>query len=95
MPLQLKEKFPQSQIELSVDEWFKEKTNLKSALISEPLYVDDGSDRMDIIMFVGGFDLADMVTSADKKVKEIKAYAGKNGYIKEREWQGLIKSLTD
>jgi hypothetical protein len=36
-----------------------------------------------------------MVTSADKKVKEIKAYAAKKGYIKEREWQELMKSLTD
>jgi len=95
MPLQLKEKLPQSQIELSVDEWFKGKTSLKSVYVSEPLYVDDGSDRIDIVMFVGGFDLANMVTSADKKVKEIKAYAAKNGYMKEREWQELLKSLTD
>ncbi len=94
VPLQLKEKFPQSQIELLVDEWFKDKTNLESAHVSEPLYVDDGSDRIDIIMFVGGFDLASMVSSADKKVKEIKAYAAKNGYIKEKEWQELMKSLT-
>ncbi len=95
MPLQLKETLPQSQIELSVDEWFKEKTSLKSAFVSEPVYVDDGSDRIDIVLFVGGFALANMVTSADKKVKEIKVYAAKNGYIKEREWQELIKSLTD
>ena len=95
IPVQLKEKLPPSKIELLVDEWFKDKTSLKSVYISEPLYVNDGSDRIDIIMFVGGFDLTSMVTSADKKVKEIKTYAAKNGYIKEREWQELIKSLTD
>jgi hypothetical protein len=35
-----------------------------------------------------------MVAFADKKAKEIKSFAAKNGYIKEKEWQELIKSLT-
>ncbi len=59
IPLHLKEKLPRGKIELAIDEWFKEKTNLKSAYIAEPIYVDDGSDRLDIILFLGGFDLAE------------------------------------
>ncbi len=94
-PRHLKEKLSQSQIEFWVEEWFNEKTSLKSVHVSEPIYVEDLSDRIDLILFVGGFDLAEMVESADKKAKEIKVYAEKNGYIKEKEWQDLIKVLTD
>lgn len=92
MPLQLKMTLPRGKIELALDEWFKEKSSIKSAYVSEPIYVDDGSDRLDIIMFVGGFDLTDTIASMDKKVKDIKAYAVKNGFIKEKEWQELINN---
>ena len=94
MPLQLKEKLPRGKIELAVEEWFKEKTNLKAAYVSEPIYVEDGSDRLDIVMFVGGFDLDKKIASVDKKVKDIKNYAVKNGFIKEKEWQELINNLV-
>jgi hypothetical protein len=95
MPLHLKDKLPHSQLELLVDEWFREKSSLKAVHVSEPVYVDDGSDRVDIMMFVGGFDLAPMVASAEKRIGDVKAYASKNGYIKEKEWQELMKSLAD
>jgi len=95
MPLHMKDKLSQSQIELSIEEWFSEKTNLKSVHVSEPIYVEDPSDRIDLILFVGGFDLTAIVSSSEKKAKEIKVYAEKNGYIKEKEWQELIKSLAD
>jgi hypothetical protein len=95
IPLQLKEKLSRGKIELAVDEWFKEKTSLKSAFVSEPMYVDDGSDRIDIVMFVGGFDLAEKIASVDKKVKEIKTYAVKNGFLKEKNWQELINGLVN
>ncbi len=93
MPYHLREKLTRARIELAVDEWFKEKSSLKVAYVGEPIYVDDGSDRIDILMFVGGFSLDGMVTSTDKKVKEIKAYAAKVGSIKEKEWQELIGYL--
>jgi hypothetical protein len=93
MPLHLKDTLPREKIELIVDEWFKEKTNLKTAYVSDPIYVDDGNDRLDILMFVGGFDLTAMVTSTDKKVKDIKSYAAKNNFIEEKEWQKLISNL--
>jgi hypothetical protein len=93
MPFHLKEKLSRGKIELTIDDWFKEKTHLKTAYIAEPVYVDDGSDRLDIILFLGGFDLSEMVISADKKVKEIKSYSLKKGFMKEKEWQELLSSL--
>jgi hypothetical protein len=93
MPLHLKDSLSREKIELIVDEWFKEKTNLKAAYVSEPIYVDDGNDRLDIVMFVGGFDLTAMVTSTDRKVKDTKSYAVKNSFIEEKEWQKLISNL--
>ncbi len=35
-----------------------------------------------------------MVNSADKKVKEIKNYATKKGFMKEKEWQELMTNLA-
>ena len=93
MPLHLKNTLTHEKIELLVDEWFKEKTNLKVAYVSEPVYVDEGNDRLDILLFVGGFDLTAMVTSTDKKVKDIRNYAERNHLIEEKEWQKLIGNL--
>ena len=52
----MKDKLPRAKIELAVATWFKEKANLKTIYITEPVYVDDASDRIDVVLFVGGFD---------------------------------------
>jgi hypothetical protein len=95
MPLKLRDELPRGKIELALDSWFKERASLKSVYVSEPMYADDGSDRMDIVMFVGGFDLTEIVTSTDRKVKDITNYAIKNGFTNEKEWQELVKSLME
>lgn len=89
----LKEQLPKGKIELTVVDWFKDKANLKSVYVSEPIYMDDGSDRLDIIMFLGGFSIAKRVAAANKKIQDIKNYAAKNG-VKKEEWEELISSLT-
>jgi hypothetical protein len=94
MPIQLKDKLSRGKIELEMANWFKEKASLKSIVISEPIYVEDVSDRIDIIMFVGGFDLTEMFISMEKKVREIKSFVVKQGLIKEIEWQAIVKSLV-
>jgi hypothetical protein len=94
MPIQLKDKLSRGKIELEMADWFKEKASLKSIVVSEPIYVEDVSDRIDIIMFVGGFDLTEMFISMEKKVREIKSFVVKQGLIKEIEWQAIVKSLV-
>jgi hypothetical protein len=93
LPLQLKEKLPKGKIELEIADWFKEKTNLQTAFISEPIYVEDANDRVDLVMFVGGFDTTEMFTAMEKKVKAIKSFVVKKGSIKEDEWGVIAKSL--
>lgn len=93
LPVGLKDKLSRGTIELAVDEWFKQKTNLKAAFVSEPVYVDDGSDRLDIVMLVGGFDLTERVTSLGRKVRPIVSYSAKNGAMKVKEWDELISVL--
>jgi hypothetical protein len=94
MPIKLKDKLPREKIELAIANWFKEKASLKSISVSEPIYVEDVSDRIDVVMFVGGFDLTKMFISMEKKVREIKSYAIKQGSINEDEWQAIVKSLV-
>jgi cell division GTPase FtsZ len=93
LPLQLKQKLSRGKIELEIANWFKEKANLQSIFISEPLYIDDGNDRIDVVMFVGGFDMTKMFTAMEKKVRAIKSFVIKKGSIKEDEWRTIAKSL--
>jgi hypothetical protein len=93
LPLHLKEKMSRGKVELEIANWFKEKANLQSIYVSEPIYVEDSNDRIDLVMFVGGFDLTKMFTSMEKKVRVIKSLVAKKGSIKEDEWRAIVKSL--
>jgi hypothetical protein len=95
MPVQLRDQIPRGKIELAIDNWVKAKASLKSVYVSEPVYVDDGNDRLDIVMFMGGLDLSKIVISTDKKVNEIKSYAIKNGFMSEKEWKKCFKGLAE
>lgn len=94
IPAHLKDKLPQEKIELSIATWMKDKANLKSIYVSEPLYETDGSDRIDVVMFVGGFDATKMFIVMEKKVNGIKKQAIKKGSIKEDEWKKIVDSLV-
>jgi hypothetical protein len=94
MPLQLKDKLPRGKIELAIARWFKKKASLKSIYITEPVYVEENSDRIDVLMFVGGFDVAQRFTSMEKEVNTLKSQTVKKGLIKEEEWQEIVKSLA-
>jgi hypothetical protein len=94
MPVHLKDKLARDKIELAIADWFMKKAELKSIYVTEPLYVEDVTDRIDVIMFVGGFDLTEMFASMEKKGNSIKVQAVKKGSIKEEEWRGIVKSLT-
>jgi hypothetical protein len=94
IPAHLKEQLPQEKIELAIATWFKEKANLKSIYVSEPIYVTDVSDRIDIMLFLGGFDATKTLFSMEKKVSAIKSQAIKQGSIKEEDWQAIVKSLV-
>jgi hypothetical protein len=94
MPEQLKESLPKGKIELTVANWFKEKASLKSIYVSEPIYLDEMNDRIDILLIVGGFSVRNMVASMEKRVKDAKNSAVKKGFIKEDEWQNIVGSLV-
>jgi len=93
LPLHLKEKISRGKVELEIADWFKEKASLKSIFVSEPIYVEDGNDRLDLTMFVGGFDVTNMFAAMEKKVRAIKSFVAKKGSIKEDEWRAIVKSL--
>ncbi len=94
LPFAAKEKLSKDKIELTVANWFKEKANLKSIVVAEPVYVDELNDRVDFILFVGGFDRTAMVNAMEKKANAMKASMIKNGSIKEEEWKAIVSSLT-
>ena len=93
LPLQLKEKLSRGKLELEIANWFKEKASIQSVFISEPIYVEDANDRIDLVIFVGGFDATKMFISMEKKARAIKSFVIKKGSIKEDEWRAIVKSL--
>jgi hypothetical protein len=95
MPYSLKEKLTRGKVEMAVANWFKDKADLKSIHVAEPVYVEDANDRIDIALFIGGFDVAKIFSSVEKKVNAMKNQAVKNGFIKEAEWKEIVKNLTE
>lgn len=86
MPANLKDKIPRAKIELAITDWFKERTNPQSIHISEPIYTEDMSDRIDAVLFVGGFDTSKMFEELETKVGSLKRTAVERGLMTE-DWQ--------
>jgi hypothetical protein len=86
MPLTLKDKLPRVKIELEITDWFKKRTNLQSIHITEPIYTEDASDRIDAVLLIGGFDTTQMFAELEEKVKALKSNAVEKGLITE-DWQ--------
>jgi hypothetical protein len=95
MPFHLKEKLPRGKIELAIANWFKDKADLESIYITDLVYVEDSSDRIDIALFVGGFDTATRFAALEKRVEKMKNKAVKKGSITEEDWELITKSLLE
>jgi hypothetical protein len=94
MPYHLKDKVPRAKIELATANWFKDKATLKSIYVTEPVYVEDNSDRIDIALFIGSFDTTKIFGAIEKRVATMKNKAIKNGFIQEDEWKEIVQKLT-
>jgi hypothetical protein len=95
MPYRLKDKLPRAKIETAVANWFSDKATLKSIYITEPVYIDDPSDRVDIALFIGGFETAKRFSAQEKRINSMKNQAVKRGSLKEEEWEIIVKTLTE
>jgi hypothetical protein len=95
MPFSLKDKLPRGKIELAVANWFKNKADLESIYIADPVYVEDSSDRIDIAMFVGGFNTSTRFAELEKRVEKMKNKVVKKGSITEEDWQSITKSFVE
>jgi hypothetical protein len=93
MPASHKDKLPRGKIELSIASWFKEKANLKSIYIAEPIYVEDTCDRIDMALFIGGFETTQMFADFEKKVRGLRSRAVQKGLVKKNDWKAMMKSL--
>jgi hypothetical protein len=86
LPFTLKDKLPVGKIELTIADWFKDKAKLKSIYITEPIYTQDLTDRIDIALFIGGFDTSPLFSELEKKSAALKTQAVEKGWITE-DWQ--------
>lgn len=94
IPNRMKKTLTKDKIELLLANWFKDKANLNSIQISEPIYVDSKEDKVDLALFIGGFDLVEFFTSIKKKIQPIKNNAIKKGSIKKKDWEAIVTELN-
>jgi hypothetical protein len=90
MPLSLKEKLQRGKVELAITKWFGDKANLKSIYVTEPIYTEDMTDRVDVTLLLGGFDTTQMFAHMKKKVVSLKNQAVEKGWMTE-DWQVIPK----
>jgi hypothetical protein len=90
MPLSLKDKLQRAKIELTITKWFGDKAKLKSIYVTEPIYTEDMTDRVDVTLLLGGFDTTQMFTNMKKKVASLKNQAVEKGWMTE-DWQVIPK----
>jgi hypothetical protein len=77
-----------------VADWFSDKAKLRSVHVSEPIYVEDAFDRIDLVLVVGGFSTTKMFASMEKEIAVIKNHAVENGFVKKEEWQAIAEGLA-
>jgi len=94
VPRSLRDKLTRGRIELETAEWAKKIPNVKSIQVGEPIYVDDANDRVDAVVFAGGFNVAELAAFLAKKSDRVRSETIKKGLLKEKEWEAIVKSLT-
>jgi hypothetical protein len=95
LPYNLKDTLTRGKIELAVAHWFENKADLESIYIADPLYVNESNDRIDIALFVGGFETATRFAEMEKRIEKMKNKAVKKGLISEEDWKLITKSLLE
>jgi hypothetical protein len=93
VPSKFRDKLSKGKIELAVADWFEKKAKLKSVYAGEPIYAEDASDRLDVVLLVGGFDASKAFASMEKEVSALKNLTVEKGFIKKEEWQEIAKGL--
>ena len=93
-PVNLEDSIPRERIEREFFEWIGEKANLRSLEVSDPVYVNDRNDRIDAVIFLGGFDKAEIFAPLIEKSANIAKNAFSRGFIKKDEWEKILENLT-
>ncbi|MGE5187800.1 MAG: hypothetical protein ACM3JE_02110 [Betaproteobacteria bacterium] len=94
MPTSLKDELSRSKIELAIANWFKDKTDFQSIFITEPIYTDDMTDRIDAVLFVGGFDTSYLLSGLQRKVEPLKSKAVEKGFMT-NDWQLIVPKIEE
>lgn len=95
LPFNLKETLTRGKIELAISNWFENKADLESIYVADPIYVDESNDRLDMALFVGGFETTARFAALEKRVERMKNKAVKKGSITEEDWKLITKSLLE
>jgi len=94
LPIGLEGRVTKERIEREFSEWFEGKTSLKSLEVSDPVYVDDRNDRIDVAVFLGGFDKTETFAQMLKKSVDIARNAISRGLIEKDDWEKILGSLN-
>jgi len=93
IPADMKEIMTKEMVEKEFSDWIGEKASFDSLEVSDPIYVNERNDRVDIAVFLGGFSKNETFMQMSKKSADMARNAILRGFIERDEWEKILRSL--
>jgi len=81
IPINLREEITKEKLEKTFISWVREKAVPKVIFISDPIFIDELNDRIDVMIMVGGFNEEKILNSLEEKARETIEYLTKKGIM--------------
>jgi len=93
IPAAMEGSVTKEKVEREFSDWLEGKVGFNSLEVSDPIYVNERNDRVDIAVFLGGFNKSETFAQMSKKSTDMARNAILRGFIERDEWEKILKSL--
>ncbi|RJS90352.1 hypothetical protein CW705_06390 [Candidatus Bathyarchaeota archaeon] len=93
IPAGMEGKVTKEKVEREFSGWFEGKASFSSLEVSDPIFINERNDRVDIAVFLGGFGKSETFAQMSKKSADMARNAILRGFIERNEWEKILKSL--
>ncbi len=90
IPVKLRGEITKEKIESTFIRWIREKSTPKAIYISDPIFIDETNDRIDIMIIVGGFNEEKILNLLEEKSRETIEYLTKKGIIDKVKFKDVL-----
>ncbi|MBS7651932.1 MAG: hypothetical protein QW638_00585 [Candidatus Bathyarchaeia archaeon] len=94
IPVKLRGEITKEKLESAFIRWIREKSSPKVIYISDPIFINEVNDRIDIMIIVGGFNEEKILNSLEEKARETIEYLTKKGIIDEVKLKDILSLVN-